>query len=135
MTQSMSNTASTSPPGAVTSTSILSALTQPRILDLARDLIGRADVEIKTVGIRPGEKLHETLITAEEAGRARSEGDHLFVGSAMPELRYEAVAHGVLQGAFSSDEYLMDDAERAALVARVRKTAGGSLGGDGELLA
>lgn len=106
-----------------------------RIVDLARDLIGGADVDVKTVGIRPGEKLHETLITAEEASRTRSEGDHLFVGSAMPELRHDDAERGALEGAFSSDEYLMDDAERAALVARIREIAGGGLGGDGELLA
>ncbi len=58
-----------------------------RIIDLARVMIGllaplyRYDpnsIQLQHVGPRPGEKLHEDLVTAEEVPRTR-ELDHLFV--------------------------------------------------------
>ncbi len=47
-----------------------------RLLDLA--LVVAPEAKIKIVGIRPGEKLHEILITGEEARRAR-EFDEMYV--------------------------------------------------------
>ncbi len=106
-----------------------------RVMDLARDLIGDAPVDITLVGIRPGEKLHEMLITPEESVRTRVEGDYLYVGSALPELDPTASATPPFEGAFSSDQFLMDASDRAALVTRIREMARRMPGGDGDLLA
>lgn len=106
-----------------------------RVMDLARDLIGDARIEITFVGIRPGEKLHEMLITPEEAVRTRIGGDYLYVGSALPELGSTASVTPPFEGAFSSDRFLMDASDRVALVARIREMARRMPGGDGELLA
>jgi UDP-glucose 4-epimerase len=40
------------------------------IVDALSLLLNRSDVEIKRIGIRPGEKIHETLLTAEERSLA-----------------------------------------------------------------
>ena len=40
------------------------------IVDALSLLLNRRDVEIKRIGIRPGEKIHETLLTAEERSLA-----------------------------------------------------------------
>jgi UDP-glucose 4-epimerase len=104
-----------------------------RIEDLARALIGTATVDVKTVGIRPGEKLHETLITAEEAARTRATGDHLFVGSALPELASDGGTPAI-DGAYSSDRFVMDESERAALVERIHRLAQSAPGGSGDVL-
>jgi FlaA1/EpsC-like NDP-sugar epimerase len=43
-----------------------------RILDLARNLIGAAPVEIKFIGLRPGEKLCEELVSTAEIREGRT---------------------------------------------------------------
>lgn len=51
-----------------------------------QDLFG-VDLPIESIGIRPGEKIHETLASAEELSRAIDLGDHLripMLGSAPP---------------------------------------------------
>jgi len=63
---------------------ILDMGTPIKILDMARDLIRRSgfkpdvDIEIKFIGLRPGEKLHEELITEGE-GIVRTPYDKIFV--------------------------------------------------------
>ena len=49
-----------------------------RIVDLARAI--REDVMIKEIGIRPGEKMHEVLLTADEARKAREFDTHFVIG-------------------------------------------------------
>ena len=56
-----------------------------RILDLAQDLIKLSgyepgkDIEIKYCGIRPGEKLYEEILTAEE-GTTATKYERIYVG-------------------------------------------------------
>jgi len=63
---------------------ILDMGTPIKILDMARDLIRRSgfkpdvDIEIKFIGLRPGEKLHEELITEGE-GIVRTPYEKIFV--------------------------------------------------------
>lgn len=63
---------------------ILDMGTPIKIVDMARDLIRRSgfkpdvDIEIKFIGLRPGEKLHEELITEGE-GVVRTPHEKLFV--------------------------------------------------------
>ena len=63
---------------------ILDMGTPIKIVDMARDLIRRSgfkpdvDIEIKFIGLRPGEKLHEELITAGE-GIVHSAHEKVFV--------------------------------------------------------
>jgi FlaA1/EpsC-like NDP-sugar epimerase len=63
---------------------ILDMGTPIKIVDMARDLIRRSgfkpdvDIEIKFTGLRPGEKLHEELITEGE-GIVRTPYEKIFV--------------------------------------------------------
>jgi UDP-glucose 4-epimerase len=41
------------------------------IVEALRLLIGVKKVDIETIGVRPGEKIHETLLTAEEKFRSK----------------------------------------------------------------
>ncbi len=60
-----------------------------KILDLAMDLIKLSglspgqDIEIQFVGLRPGEKLHEELLTAEE-GLSKTRYEKILVGQPQP---------------------------------------------------
>jgi FlaA1/EpsC-like NDP-sugar epimerase len=57
-----------------------------RIADLARAMAG-GDVPLEYIGIRPGEKVHEVLVSEEEAPRTVHRGDYLVIGAILPELR------------------------------------------------
>jgi len=53
-----------------------------RVVDLAQAIAGNA--KRKVVGIRPGEKLHEILVTEEEAPRTREFSDHFVIEPEQP---------------------------------------------------
>ena len=61
-----------------------------RIVDVAEALIGERDVEIVVTGIRPGEKVHEILVSEEEAFRTFERGPHYVIAPMLPELQREA---------------------------------------------
>jgi len=58
-----------------------------RIIDLARAVAGNDDIDIRVTGVRPGEKLHEILVSEEERHRTVQRGEDLFISSILPELR------------------------------------------------
>jgi UDP-N-acetylglucosamine 4,6-dehydratase len=57
------------------------------VAEVVRKVLG-SDSEIRTIGIRHGEKLHETLATAEELRRAEDRGEFLRVPMDTRELDY-----------------------------------------------
>jgi UDP-glucose 4-epimerase len=57
-----------------------------KITHVASALIGNRNIEVIETGIRPGEKLHEVLISDEEAARAFKRGGYYVLPSALPEL-------------------------------------------------
>ncbi len=57
------------------------------IVDLAKAIAGRDDVEITFTGIRPGEKIHEIMISEEECYRTVDRGEHYAILPVLPELR------------------------------------------------
>jgi len=60
-----------------------------RVVDVARVLIGDRPVEMVVTGIRPGEKVHEVLISEEEANRCVARGDYYVILPILPELHRE----------------------------------------------
>jgi UDP-glucose 4-epimerase len=67
----------------------LPALPSALIRDLAEALIGDRPIEIEWVGIRPGEKIHEILVSEEEAPRTYKRGRNFVILPLLPELRSE----------------------------------------------
>jgi FlaA1/EpsC-like NDP-sugar epimerase len=57
-----------------------------RIVDVASALIGDRDIPTKIVGIRPGEKVHEILVSEEEAPRTVSRVDSYAIQPGLPQL-------------------------------------------------
>ena len=58
-----------------------------RIVDVAEAMIGGRPIEVEYTGIRPGEKIHEVLVSEEEAPRTQLRGDQFGILPILPELR------------------------------------------------
>jgi len=78
-----------------------------RVLDLARVLIGDRGIRIEVVGIRPGEKVHEILVSEEECHRTVQRGKHFVIQSILPELRGDQTEAAALKGEYSSADGIM----------------------------
>jgi UDP-glucose 4-epimerase len=57
-----------------------------KVTDIAQCLIGDRPVKTTITGIRPGEKVHEILISEEEAHRTIERGDYYVIHPILPEL-------------------------------------------------
>ncbi len=86
--------------------------------DLADFLIGDSGVKRITTGIRPGEKIHEALLSTEEATRTvfGHEG-YYALRPMLPELG-DPVTEPALEGQYSSDKALMTQEELADFLTR-----------------
>ncbi|MGQ9889033.1 MAG: polysaccharide biosynthesis protein [Aggregatilineales bacterium] len=87
-----------------------------RIVDLAAVLIGDRPVATTYIGIRPGEKTHEILISEEEAQRTVQRGAYYVIRPMLPELRDDGDIAPALAGEYSSAEGVMSRAALAALL-------------------
>jgi len=56
------------------------------VANLARALIGERPVEMRTIGVRPGEKLHEIMVSEEEVHHTVKRGDWYAIRPMLPEL-------------------------------------------------
>ncbi|HVO67125.1 MAG TPA: polysaccharide biosynthesis protein [Syntrophales bacterium] len=73
------------------------------IVNVAKALIGDRSIEIIISGIRPGEKIHEILISEEEANHCVKRGDYYAILPMLPELlEGEKQEVDVMQTEFSS---------------------------------
>lgn len=56
------------------------------ILNIAKAMIGQRRIDIQTTGIRPGEKLHEVLVSEEECRLCYCRGNYFVIRPMLPEL-------------------------------------------------
>lgn len=90
-----------------------------RMTDLARCLMGDRDLGIQVTGIRPGEKVHEILISEEERHRTVRRGSFFAIRPMLPELQTnEALEPSGLDREYSSADELLTPAEIRGLLAR-----------------
>jgi FlaA1/EpsC-like NDP-sugar epimerase len=78
-----------------------------KIIDLAKTMIGKRDIEIKIIGIRPGEKTHEILISEEEIARTINRDGYYVICPVLPSLRKTATIKPVLTKELSSADHCM----------------------------
>lgn len=87
-----------------------------KIVDLAKAVMGEKDLPITFTGIRPGEKVHEIMVSEEECFRTIESGDHYVILPVLPELRDQAEFEPALGGEYSSkDDNISVDRLRALL--------------------
>ena len=104
-----------------------------KMTDVAKALMGDRNVEIKITGIRPGEKIHEILVSEEEASRTFIRGDFYVIAPILPELCRQK-RPSALQGEYSSSSDLLDLEGVKALLKRNRLTVEDAEAKDGELI-
>jgi len=78
------------------------------ISNIAKALIGDRAVDIHTLGIRPGEKMHEIMVSEEEANHTVARGDYYAIKSMLPELNVGSEEPFSLNQAFSSADNVLD---------------------------
>jgi UDP-glucose 4-epimerase len=78
-----------------------------RVVDIAEAMIGGQDIETVVTGIRPGEKIHEVLVSEEEAFRTGERAGHYVIQSALPELQ-DATAESAIEGEYSSADAVVE---------------------------
>lgn len=106
------------------------------IVNIARALIGDRPVEIKISGIRPGEKIHEILVSEEESYHCVTRGDYYAILPMLPELLVEEEqVIRVLEKEFSSADKVLDIDQTIELLKRNQLMIDdGDLAQDEELL-
>jgi len=75
-----------------------------KIIDVAKALIGERDLPIVFTGIRPGEKVHEIMVSEEECFRTIERGGYYVILPVLPELREEKDFTPALQSEYSSKD-------------------------------
>ena len=78
------------------------------ILNIAKALVGNRPIEIVVTGIRPGEKLHEIMISDEEAVRVAARGAYFAIRPMLPELADGADGTSPIAKEFSSADNTLD---------------------------
>lgn len=87
------------------------------VLNIVRALIGDRDVGIKTIGIRPGEKIHEIMVSEEEIHHCARRGDYYVIRPMLPELSDPGAAEpNALVKEFSSEDNVLDFQGTVALL-------------------
>jgi len=77
------------------------------VINIAKALIGERDIEIRVTGIRPGEKMHEIMVSEEECYQTVRRGDYYAIRPMLPELAQEEEPT-VLSKEFSSEDTVLD---------------------------
>jgi FlaA1/EpsC-like NDP-sugar epimerase len=79
-----------------------------RVTDIAAAMIGDRQIEVVVTGIRPGEKIHEILVSEEEAHRTMERSaEHYVILPMLPELQCAEMGQTYLGEEFSSSRNLM----------------------------
>jgi FlaA1/EpsC-like NDP-sugar epimerase len=91
------------------------------VMNIAKALIGRRRIPVRITGVRPGEKMHEILVSEEEIHHCVKRGRHYVIRPMLPELRGAAPKErNALAREYSSGDNPLDLAATARLLRRNR---------------
>jgi UDP-glucose 4-epimerase len=87
-----------------------------KVADAADVLIGNRPVKKVVTGVRPGEKVHEILVSEEEAHRTYSRGKFLAIQAILPEITGATVRGKALEKEYCSADHVMTRKELERLL-------------------
>jgi UDP-glucose 4-epimerase len=88
-----------------------------RVADIAEVMINERNIRVVYTGIRPGEKIHEVLVSEEECYRTIERKGYLVICPILPELRRAPLEQLALNREYSSEHVTLDgEGLRALLV-------------------
>jgi len=79
-----------------------------RVVDIAEVLVNRQNIPIVYTGIRPGEKVHEIMVSEEECYRTIERDGYYVICPILPELRHSPIEQPALNGEYSSQDVTLD---------------------------
>lgn len=94
-----------------------------KIVDVASVLMGDKKLPIEFTGIRPGEKVHEIMVSEEECFRTIESGDYYVILPVLPELRAGEPITPALETEYSSKDANLSTDELSVLL----RGAGGEI--------
>lgn len=103
------------------------------MVDLAKVLIGKRKLKIVITGIRPGEKIHEILISDEESYRSVDRGKYYVIKSILPEMYFSPKEKIALTKEYSSADNVHTIKELEKIIIK-NKLLVSENNGEGELL-
>jgi FlaA1/EpsC-like NDP-sugar epimerase len=106
-----------------------------KVTDIAAALVGEQKIETVVTGIRPGEKVHEILVSEEEAYRTFERGDYYVIKPMLPELRSPDDGLKPIGREYSSADNVMSRAEVGELLRRHKLMVGDRFVYEEDLLA
>ena len=105
------------------------------VMNIAKALIGSRRLPIRITGVRPGEKLHEVMVSEEEVHHCEQRGGYYAIRPMLPELRGgNAPGKNALSREYSSGDNVMSLAATVKLLKRTRLMVEDQAHRDGELL-
>lgn len=87
-----------------------------RVVDVAEVLIGDKSIPMTFTGIRPGEKIHEIMVSEDECYRTIERGDYYAICPMLPELQREPIDRPARLTEYSSSEITLDHAAIARML-------------------
>jgi len=105
-----------------------------KVVDVANALIGSRKIKRIVTGIRPGEKVHEILVSEEEANRTIGKGHYYAIQPILPEISKLKPGARMLKKEYSSAHNLMPRKKVEALLKKNKLMIGDRIEEDGEML-
>jgi UDP-glucose 4-epimerase len=105
-----------------------------KVVDVANALIGSRKIKRIVTGIRPGEKVHEILVSEEEANRTISKGHYYAIQPILPEISKLKPGARMLKKEYSSAHNLMSRKQVEALLKKNKLMVGDRIEEEGEML-
>jgi UDP-glucose 4-epimerase len=91
------------------------------VVNVAKALIGPRRIPIRVTGVRPGEKLHEIMVSEEEVHHCVKRGDYYVIRPMLPELRGGKTREkNALAKEYSSGDNVLNLAATVKLLKRTR---------------